>query len=42
MPDLVIELRSEETPARPFARSGAAVCTGKGNNGMRMISVELN
>ncbi|AKI01524.1 glycyl-tRNA synthetase beta chain [Hoeflea sp. IMCC20628] len=42
MPDLLIELRSEEIPARPLARSGAAVRTGKGNSGMRCIMVELN
>ncbi|WP_299867586.1 hypothetical protein [uncultured Hoeflea sp.] len=32
MPDLLIELRSEEIPARPLARSGAAVRTGKTGN----------
>lgn len=41
MPDLLIELRSEETPARPFARSGAAVRTDSDHNGMRMIMLEL-
>jgi len=42
MPDLLIELRPEENPARPLARSGEAVRTGKGINGMRMTVVELN
>jgi glycyl-tRNA synthetase beta subunit len=42
MPDLLIELRSEEIPAQPLARSGVAVRTGKGKNGMRCIMVELN
>lgn len=43
MPDLLIELRSEEIPACPHARSGAAVRTGKSDNGMRVsLSVELN
>jgi len=42
MPDLLIELRSEEIPARPLARSGAAVRTGKGKYGMRNTMVEWN
>jgi glycyl-tRNA synthetase beta subunit len=42
MPDLLIELRSEEIPARPLARSGAAVRTGKGKNTMRSTMMEPN
>ena len=42
MPDLLIELRSEEIPARPSARSGAAARTDNGHNGMRCVMVELN
>ena len=42
MPDLLLELLSEEIPARPFARSGEAVRTNKGKNGMRWTLVELN
>jgi hypothetical protein len=32
MPDLLIELRSEEIPARPLACSGAAARTSKHGN----------
>jgi glycyl-tRNA synthetase beta subunit len=42
MPDLLIELRSEEIPARPLARSGEAARTSKPGNGMRMQTLELN
>ena len=42
MPDLLIELRSEEIPARPSARSGVAARTDNGHNRMRRMLVELN
>jgi len=42
MPDLLIELRSEEIPARPLARSGVAVRTGKQETSMRSTMVEQN
>jgi glycyl-tRNA synthetase beta subunit len=42
MPDLLIELRSEQIPARPLARSGAAARTGKPDNGMRTQMREWN
>lgn len=42
MPDLLIELRSEEIPARPHARSGAAARTGNGEKSMRSTMVEPN
>ncbi|SOE17708.1 hypothetical protein SAMN05877838_2611 [Hoeflea halophila] len=40
MPDLLIELRSEEIPARPLARSGGAARTGKHGNSVRSTMVE--
>ncbi|WP_291094703.1 hypothetical protein [Hoeflea sp.] len=39
MPDLLIELRSEEIPARPLARNGEAVRTGKLRTGMRALPI---
>jgi glycyl-tRNA synthetase beta subunit len=42
MPDLLIELRSEEIPARPLARSGVAARTGKGEESMRSTMMEPN
>ena len=42
MPDLLIELRSEEIPARQSARSGAVARTDIGHVGMRWTMVELN
>ncbi|MDF1606612.1 hypothetical protein PZ897_00330 [Hoeflea sp. YIM 152468] len=41
MPDLLLELRSEEIPARPLARSGATARTGKTIDRMRSTFVEL-
>ena len=35
MPDLLLELRSEEIPARPRARSGEGVRTRRQEAGMR-------
>lgn len=40
MPDLLIELRSEEIPALPLARSGEAARTSKPNMGMRTQMTE--
>ncbi|PWW01811.1 hypothetical protein DFR52_102475 [Hoeflea marina] len=43
MPDLLLELRSEEIPARPRARSGATARTRKDKNRMRTsMPVETN
>ena len=36
MPDLLLELRSEEMPARPCARSAGGARTHEMGNGMRM------
>lgn len=36
MPDLLLELRSEEIPAVPRARSAAGARTCKKENGMRV------
>ncbi len=36
MPDLLLELRSEEMPARPRARSAAGARTRKTGTGMRL------
>ena len=35
MPDLLLELRSEEIPALPHARSAGGARTGMTENGMR-------
>jgi glycyl-tRNA synthetase beta subunit len=35
MPDLLLELRSEEVPAQPRDRSAEGARTRKGENGMR-------
>lgn len=35
MPDLLLELRSEEIPAQPCARSAGGARTRKEENGMR-------
>ncbi|WP_422373035.1 hypothetical protein [Hoeflea sp.] len=42
MPDLLIELRSEEIPALALARSGGAARTGRTERSMRAFAVELN
>lgn len=36
MPDLLLELRSEEIPAQPRARSAEGARTRKQENGMRV------
>ena len=42
MPDLLIELRSEEIPARPLVRSGNAARTGRQSKCMRSAMVDVN